>query len=141
MKKIVPMAKGHGWIHDLLLTRFAPLDVDVNGQRGKAQKEFLAVDFDGPQGVQRVVGNERDAGMLRLDEQHRMLVAHQIVTGEARWVAHNEPPYTIPSDKCSNRSEGTDTEVLHYKWLCCHCVTVDLGMEEPNKNKNTLLIK
>jgi hypothetical protein len=21
-----------------------------------------------------------------------MLVAHQIVTGEARWVAHNEPP-------------------------------------------------
>ncbi len=74
---------GHGWIHDLLLTRFASLDVDVNGQRGKAQKEFLAADFDGPQGVQRVVGNERDAGMLRLDERHRMLVAYQTVTGKA----------------------------------------------------------
>lgn len=81
-----------GWIHDLHLTRFAPLDVDVNGQRGKAQREFLAVDFDGPQGVQRVVGNERDFGMLRFDERHRMLVTHQTVNGEARWVSHKKPP-------------------------------------------------
>ena len=80
-----------GWIHDLLLTRFAALVVNVNGQRGKDQKEFLAIDLDSPQGVQWVVVNERDTGMLRLDERHGMLVAHKTVNGEAGRIAHHEP--------------------------------------------------
>ena len=39
-----------------------------------------------------MVRDEGNTGMLGLYERERMLIAHQTVDGEARWITHNKSP-------------------------------------------------
>lgn len=66
--------------------------VHIDGQIGEDEEEFLAVDLDGPERIQRMMGYERDARMLRLDEGQRMLITHEAVDGESGWIADYKPP-------------------------------------------------
>ena len=74
------------------LSGFAALVVHIDGQIGEDEEEFLAVDLDGPERIQRMMGYERDARMLRLDEGQRMLITNEATDGKSGWISNNRPP-------------------------------------------------
>lgn len=71
---------------------FAALVVHIDGQVGEEEEGFLAVDLNGPERIHRMLGDERDARMLRLDEGQRMLITNKATDGESGWISNNRPP-------------------------------------------------
>ena len=130
----VTYCKRRCWIHNLLLPGLAALIVDVDGQRGEDQQKLLIVDLDGAQGVQRMVRDERDGRMIRLDQGHGMLVSHQTVNGKARRITDDQTSVrygvetlrrrrqqNVPQTLVTGfRSSDFEQQYLHSQPIQCH---------------------